>query len=765
MSNWEGITALVENQATAEARELGHGYLGVEHIFLAMLGIQNGVTTGALVGLGHDRQAVERLVREHVELGTGASTADLPLTPRAERVIQSARLLAERENVEPSERHLLLAILHDGENAVVRVIRELGLTPERLRDAVSQRQRGAPGMQRIQQDAEADVSVLDSGRDLTELARRGELHEAIGRQSELLQLAQILVRKTKNNPVLVGEAGVGKTAIVEGLACRIARGDVHPDLRGKRIVELTATSLVAGTTYRGQFEERMERLIQELRSQPDVIVFFDEVHTLLGAGVVSGSALDAAQILKPALARGEIRCIGATTLEEYRRFIEKDAALERRFQPIMVAEPSEETTLEILRGLKPKYEDFHKVRIPDELLQEAVRLGAKYLRDRHFPDKAVDILDQACSRAKLARLTYISGQDGRDATIEVPVEAAAEVVAQWTGRPVTELRQDELDRLLTLEDELRARVIGQDEAVSRVARAVRAACAGMRSKDRPRAVFLFLGPTGVGKTELVKELARILFGSRDAMIRLDMSEYMEKHSVSRLVGAPPGYIGHDEPGQLTDKLRTTPYCVVLIDEVEKAHPDVLNVFLQVFDDGRLTDSKGRTVDCTDAIFVMTSNLGSDLSSLYESGSESATNEALQSELLRQQLLTFFRPELLNRVDDIIVFRPLSREDIIAIARLMLAQVDSDLPIEGVSLHITEGAMDVIIDAGYDPIFGARPMRRAVDTLVRQPIAELILRERERISYGDVIVGIADGNQIVFRLVKPNQTYVEDTNEL
>ncbi len=758
------------SEAQNQARALNHSYVGVEHLFLTMLRIRGGITARAFEILGHNAQTVRDAVRSHVKSGSIALSGELPLTPRADRVIKSAQQLAQREGTQPDELHLLLAVLQDGENTAVRVIREIGLTPDSVRDAAIRCMRERLD-RRVELEEAGEGPVLDRGRDLTTAAREGKLHEAVGRDSELLELARTLLRKEKNNPVLIGEAGVGKTAIVEGLAFRIARGDVHPDLRGKRIIELSAAVLVAGTTLRGQFEARMNSLLEELRSQPDVIVFFDELHTLLGAGSAQGTALDAAQILKPPLARGEIRCIGATTIEEYRRYIEKDAALERRFQPIMVDEPDQQTTLEILRALKPEYERFHGLRIPDGLLQEAVSLGARYLRDRRFPDKAIDIVDQACSRTKLTRLTYV-GQSTEAGSIEVPVQAAAEVVAEWTGRPVEDLTEDERKKLLRLEDELLAAVIGQKEAVRKVAQAIRTARAGLRSKNRPQAVFLFLGPTGVGKTELAKQLAHVLFGSESAMIRLDMSEYMEKHNVSRLIGAPPGYVGYEEEGQLTGRLRTAPYCVVLLDEIEKAHPDVLNIFLQIFEDGRVTDSKGRTVDCTDAIFIMTSNIGSRILRLHSASSgdisenlfvtiddqqdalpEDSLNEIYWREQLQQELLQFLRPELLNRIDDVVVFNSLSRDDIHRIAELMIADIRRKLAEEhNISFTLTDEAMNVLVEAGYDPEFGARPMRRAVEDLVNRPLAELLLREH--ISAGAIIVGTERQGRITFEIARP-----------
>lgn len=745
------VVEQIRQAAEEDARRLGHSWLGVEHLFLAILRIEGGLTAEVLEGLGHRASELRHRLREHV--GAGRVTGrELAVTPRAGRVIEAAGMLAEQQGVAPGELHLALAIIQDGANAAVRVLAAEGVDIERfgeeLQRAWVRRQRG-----RGAGTGQEEGPVLERGRDLTALGRQGELHEVIGRGQEMLDLARTLVRKDKNNPVLIGEAGVGKTAVVEGLAYRIARGDVQPQLRGKRIIELSPAQLVAGTTLRGQFEERMQRLIEELRAQPDVIVFFDEIHTLLGAGAGQQSPLDAAQILKPVLARGEICCIGATTIEEYRRYIEADAALERRFQPIMVEEPSGEVTLQILQALRERYEGHHGVRIEDEALEAAVRLTGRFVPERRYPDKALDALDQACAMVQLGRLSFDGGEEAQQLARELPRERrpavgaqeVARVVARWTGRPAEELTGDERERLLRLEDELGAHVIGQQQAIEQVAGAIRAARAGLRGRNRPQAVFLFLGPTGVGKTELTRELARVLFGSREAMIRLDMSEYMERHNVARLVGAPPGYVGHEEEGQLTGALRTHPHSVVLLDEVEKAHPDVFDVFLQVFDDGRLTDGKGRTVDCRDAIFIMTSNIGSEQLEIFQR--DDSTASPVDEENLRELLLQHFRPEFLNRIDEIVVFRPLGSAHMQQIARLMLREVEQNVAEEGLRLHVTETALEALAQAGWDPQFGARPLRRAIERLLVRPLSDLILAGR--FQRGSLVIVTAGEAGLVF----------------
>lgn len=750
----------IRQAAEQDARRLGHGWLGVEHLFLAILRIEDGLTVGVVGRLGAEAGDLRRRLREHVGAGN-VTSGNLAVTPRAERVMGAAGMLAQRHGVAPEELHLLLAILQDGPNAAVRVLAEAGLAAQRVGEeaqrewARRRRRRGGaePG------EASEEGPVLERGRDLTELARRGELHEVIGRAQELLDLARTLVRKDKNNPVLIGEAGVGKTAIVEGLAYRIARGDVHPQLRGKRIIELSPAQLVAGTKWRGEFEQRMQRLLEELRAQPDVIVFFDEIHTLLRAGAVEHGPLDAAQILKPALARGEIRCIGATTIAEYRRYIEADAALERRFQPIMVEEPSPEVMMQILEALRPRYEEHHGVRIEDEALEAAVRLTGRFVPERRYPDKALDAIDQACAAVQMGRVSFVAEEERPGARADLPREErqavrardVAAVVARWTGRPAEELTGDERERLLRLEDELSGRVIGQEQAIERVAGAIRAARAGLRGHERPQGVFLFLGPTGVGKTELAREIARVLFGSREAMIRLDMSEYMERHNVARLVGAPPGYVGHEEEGQLTGALRTHPHSVVLLDEIEKAHPDVFDIFLQVFEDGRLTDGKGRTVDCRDAIFIMTSNIGSEEPELFLVA-EGAESGCLAQERLQELLLRHFRPEFINRIDEIVVFRPLGAAEMRQIARLMAEEIAANVAEQGLRLHLTEGALDLLAVEGFDERFGARPLRRAVERLLVRPLSELILEGR--FQPGHLIVVTAREGRLIFEDAGP-----------
>ena len=626
--------------------------------------------------------------------------------------------------------HLLASLLDDPDSVVAGLLKEknadiaamrdtaLALSPIQAQASPSENEPAA-----LRRPIVGPGNLLQLyGKDLTQLARDGGIHECIGRRDEMLRIIQTLSRDTKNNPLLIGEAGVGKTAIVEGLAWRMAN-DKDKAMAGKRIIRLQVADLVAGTKYRGQFEERVTGILREVAHSPGIILFIDEIHTVVGAGDTAGG-LDAANIMKPALARGELRCIGATTLSEYRKHVEKDAALERRFQPLHVNEPSISEAEEILtRGYHKRFEEKHQVTIDAAALHAAVTLSARYITDRRLPDKAIDLLDEACARVAVPRLSVMPGEDTDSSGGIVTADTVAEVLSLWTDIPIKQMTEDERERLMRMADGLKARVIGQDEACERVAQAVQRARAGLKAPGSPIAVFLFLGPTGVGKTELAKATAAFLFGSDKAMLRIDMSEFMEKHTVSRLIGAPPGYIGHDEEGQLTGALRTKPYSVVLLDEIEKAHPDVLNLFLQVFDDGRLTDSKGRTVDATNALFIATSNLGHEVRAGFHAEDSKARTDALLAEVRKA-----FRPEFINRLDDIIIFNSLAPDQMKQIARLMLSDLEKRLAVQDIGLEVREGALEWLCKQGFDEVYGARPLRRVIEQYIENPIAERILRE-------------------------------------
>jgi len=656
--------------------------------------------------------ALRRELREHIGQGKFEHKENvIHRSPASRAVFECAeKLAAGAATITPLR--LLAALLEDERSPVVKLLKEKGVDIAALKAAALATPSPAKG------PAGKRASLLEKyGKDVVQLAREGKIHECIGRRDEMLRVIQTLARDTKNNPLLIGDAGVGKTAIAEGLAWRVSQGRSLPD---KRIIQLNVADLVAGTKYRGEFEERIQGILQEIAQSPDVILFIDEIHTLVGAGG-AGGALDAANIMKPALARGQLRCIGATTLDEYRKHIEKDSALERRFQPIMVNEPTADETREILtRGYQKRFEKKHQVTIDASALHAAVTLSARYLPDRRLPDKAVDLLDEACARVAVPALSIAPGQEPTGGI--VAAETIAQVLAEWTGIPVMQLTSSERERLLRMADELKSRVVGQDEACEKIAQVVQRARAGLKAVGRPIGVLLFLGPTGVGKTELAKATAAFLFGSDKAMVRIDMSEFMEKHTVSRLIGAPPGYIGHEEEGQLTGALRRTPFCVVLLDEVEKAHPDVLNLFLQVFDDGRLTDSKGRTVDGTNALFIMTSNVGHEHKAGFRPEDSKAQAEALLAEVRKA-----FRPEFLNRLDDIIIFNPLQPEQTQRIARLMLNGLEQRLKAQGIGLQVSDPAITLLCEEGYDESFGARELRRVIERLVEDPIAGRVLR--------------------------------------
>jgi ATP-dependent Clp protease ATP-binding subunit ClpC len=777
--------------ANQEAQRFNHEYIGTEHILLGLVKEGSGVGATVLKNLDVDIKKLRLEIEKHVKSGPDMVTmGKLPQTPRAKKVIEYAieEARALNHNYVGTE-HLLLGILRETEGIAAQVLMDLGLKLEDVRQEVLnllgagvEEEPTDLGMKMgpaVGKRPKSKTPALDSfGRDLTQLAAGGELDPVIGRKREIERLIQILCRRTKNNPVLLGEAGVGKTAIVEGLSQQIVNKQVPEILKDKRIVVLDLAMMVAGTKYRGQFEERIKAVINEVRRAANVILFIDELHTLVGAGGAEG-AIDASNVLKPALARGEVQCIGATTLDEYRKYVEKDGALERRFQTIIVEPPSKDETLEILRGLQDRYEAHHRVRFTDEALFQAVELSTRYITGRCLPDKAIDVVDESGARVRLKNmtpppdLTEIEGrvdklqrekdeavrnadyeraaalrdeaqrlveekaeaqrkwyEDNKEATGVVDMEIIAEVVSNMTGVPLTRLEKKETQRLLELEAELHKTVVSQDEAISAVAKAVRRSRSGMKDPNRPMGCFIFLGPSGVGKTLLAKALAEFMFSDRNALIRLDMSEFMEKHNVSRLVGAPPGYVGYEEGGQLTERIRRRPYAVLLLDEIEKAHPDVYNILLQIMDEGRLTDSFGRIIDFKNVVLTMTSNIGAELIKNqggfgFAKKSPEANYEKMK-DILQKEVERHFRPEFLNRVDDIIVFRPLTRENLQTIVEYELAKVFKRLTDHGLKLELTEQAKEFLIDKGYNPEFGARPLRRAIEHYIEDPLSEAVL---------------------------------------
>ncbi|MDK7740206.1 ATP-dependent Clp protease ATP-binding subunit [Veillonella nakazawae] len=797
--------------AQEAALELGHDYVGTEHVLIGLTKVKNGVAAKALEELNIVTEDIFEAVEEQVGRGNKKATS-IYMTPRVKNVLELAVQVANRMNHNyVGTEHILLGLLSDGGGVAVGILRAMNIRTDDIVEAIRHILGSSTNGNHSGQEGannNGDLGELtDFATDLNESAKQGKIDPVIGRDTEIQRVIQILSRRTKNNPVLIGEPGVGKTAIAEGLAERIVNGNVPEILRNKRIISLSISSMLAGAKYRGEFEERLKKAIDEVQQHKDMIIFIDEIHTLVGAGATEG-AMDAANILKPALARGEFQVIGATTLDEYKKHIEKDAALERRFQPVQVGEPNEEDALEILRGLRDRYEAFHKAKITDEALKAAVTLSSRYITDRFLPDKAIDVVDEAASKVRMKVFSAapdVKALEDRLNTVKKEKEAAvtsqdfekaaklrdeeqvlvkeiddkksvakeesdqklivteddiAAVVAQWTGIPVAKIAEEESETLLHLEDELHKRVIGQDDAVTAVAKAVRRARAGLKDPKRPIGSFLFLGPTGVGKTELARALASSLFGDESAMIRLDMSEYMEKHTVSRLVGAPPGYVGYEEGGQLTDAVRRKPYSVILLDEVEKAHADFFNILLQVLDDGRLTDSQGRTVDFRNTVIIMTSNLGAkalhknstELGFLAPKKAESHTNDSKTKDFKEAKksvldaVKRHFRPEFLNRIDEMIVFHPLTEEDLTKIVTILMSDVTKRLEECDLHLEITPEAMKLLVREGSDFTMGARPLKRAIQRLIEDPVSDLILKG-EAIA-GKTIKADAKDNDIV-----------------
>lgn len=789
----------VLNLAIKAAENFGHAYIGSEHILIGVLKENTSYGAELLTEKGVTLDKIEELIKENTGVGNPTALSPNDFTPTAKRVLEvSFQLARSMRNSFVGTEHLLLALLRESDSGAVKLLNACGVEAESFTEELvndlarpNAEFRGSKSGKK----GKSNTPTLDEfGTDLTEKAANGGIDPVIGREKEIERVIQILSRRTKNNPCLIGEPGVGKTAIAEGLALKIVKDEVPELLSGKKIVALDLTSMVAGTKYRGDFEERIKKAMDEVKNAKNVILFIDEVHTLIGAGAAEG-AVDAANILKPALARGEIQVIGATTIDEYRKNIEKDAALERRFQSVMVGEPTEEETVEILKGLRDKYEAHHKVKISDEAIETAVKMSSRYIADRFLPDKAIDLIDEAASRVRLKAFTAppnlksmeqeikrleqekasaVKSQDFEAAAKirdkekelqtlldeekekwknlsgkeikEVSTEDIANVVSSWSGIPVTQLTKEESERLLNMEKILHERIVGQDKAVSAVAKAIRRGRVGIKNPNRPLGSFIFLGPTGVGKTELCKSLAEAMFGSEDAIIKLDMSEYMEKHTVSKLIGSPPGYVGFEEGGQLTEKIRRKPYSVVLFDEIEKAHPDVFNMLLQILEDGVLTDSKGRKVSFKNAIIIMTSNVGASKITSNQSalGFGENTDENLNiEELVMEDLKKTFKPEFLNRIDEIIVFNRLEKDDIKEIAKRMLKTLTKRLAEMDIKLSFTDEAISAIADAGFDNVYGARPLRRAIQQKIEDPLSELML-EKEVASGGSYVADFKDG---------------------
>jgi len=797
--------------AQEEARRLNHDYVGTEHILLGLVRLGEGVAADVLQNLGIDLERVRIEVEKLVGKGRSMLVlGEIPFTPRAKKVLELAMEEAQalKHNYMGTE-HLLLGLIREEEGIAARVLQNLGADLEKIREAVISQLEGMGVDSTAGMKKKSRTPTIDAfGRDLTELALKGKLDPVIDRNDEIERITQILSRRTKNNPVLIGDPGVGKTAIVEGLAQRIVSRNVPEVLLDKRVICLDLPALVAGTKYRGEFEERLKRVVDEIKRANNIIVFIDEIHTLVGAGAAEG-AIDAASILKPALARGEIQCIGSTTLDDYRKYVERDAALERRFQTVMVKEPSVQETVEILKGLRDKYEAHHRVKITDRALEAAAELSHRYISDRFLPDKAIDLIDEAGSRARLRTTTRPPDIKSMESELEevtkekesaiknqefekaanlrdkekklkdrleatkkewekrrfengeavVDEEDIAYIVSKWTGIPIIKLTQKEQEKLLHMEEELQKSVVGQKEAIAAISRAMRRARTGLKDARRPTGSFLFLGPTGVGKTKLARSLAGFLFGDEDALIRIDMSEFMEKFAVSRLIGAPPGYVGYDEGGVLTEAVRRKPYSVVLLDEIEKAHPDVFNILLQILDDGRLTDNLGHTVDFRNTVVIMTANIGAreivkgKTSMGFQAGEDKEGTYQEMKEKVMSEVKRTFNPEFLNRLDEIVVFHPLGREEILKITDLMLKEINEGLNQKGITLIVDDEAKELLAKAGYDPSFGARPLRRTIQKMLEDPLAIEMLKGR--FKSGEIFVRVKEGS-IVFEDAVPAQ---------
>jgi len=802
--------------AHREALRLGHEVIGTEHLLLGLLAEGEGVAAQVLKMAGLDLDEIREQVERVVGVGEPKEKAvDLPLSPRAKRALDLAMREARNMAVNyVGTEHILLGLLAEGEGVAFQILIRMGLDPVKVRQEVQSYlsgtssdiqdpRRGSDEQDRKGAQASKTPTLDQLGMDLSEMAKSGELDPVIGRAKEIQRLVQVLSRRTKNNPVLIGDPGVGKTAIVEGLAQRIASGDIPEVLKGKRVVQLNVGNLVAGTKYRGEFEERMRKLVKELKESRSVILFIDEIHTIVGAGGAEG-AVDAANILKPSLARGEFQVIGATTMEEYRKYIEKDAALERRFQPIQVEEPSEEDTVKILEGLRDRYEAHHRVKISDDALVAAARLSKRFITERFLPDKAIDLIDEAGARARLKTMeapedlkelerrleevrkekeSAVMAQEFEKAAAlrdeerrmyeemeklrrdwqsrrnqEEPVvtgEDVATIVSEWTGVPVVQLTEEEAKRLLRMEEEIHSRLVGQEEAVNAVARAIRRGRSGLKDPRRPVGSFLFLGPTGVGKTELARRLAWFLFGSEDAMIRFDMSEFMERHEVAKLIGAPPGYVGHEEGGKLTEAVRRRPYSVILFDEIEKAHPDVFNILLQLLEDGRLTDGQGHLVNFRNTVIIMTSNVGASEGTRSHLGFSSGDEDQAMAGWDRTRgaimdaVKRTFRPEFLNRVDEMVVFRPLKREELRQIAAMMLDEVVARCGERGISLAVDPQVVERVLDEGFDPKFGARPLRRTIQRMIEDPLSDMMLEGK--VPQGARVEAVMEDGRVSFRV--------------